>query len=260
MDASIEKARKADRRKVMDFTTNAPPGSKVVGGVWMPETEEHFLEIMGPESKRHQVRKGKWTYQVHKLDAAMRYVKNRRVCVDIGAHVGLWSMWLVGLFDHVHAFEPVPLHADLFERNVIAPNVSLHRSALGNASSTVSFTVPPDSTGHAHVLEGARPHINRAGNLPRDTWQKIDGVRMDTLDSFGFEVVDLIKIDVEGYELSVIQGAIETLRRCHPIVVIEQKGNDNTVYGGRENEALELLNRWGMSQLKVISGDYIMGW
>ena len=240
--------------------TNSPPGAKMVGNVWMPETEVHFLEIMGPESKRHQVRDGKWTYQVHKLDAAMQYVRKRRVCVDIGAHVGLWSMWLVKAFEHVHAFEPVPLHADLFERNITAANVTLYRRALGASTGTATMTVPPDSTGHAHVTQGSRPHINRAGNLPNSSWQRTDPVRMDTLDSFGFQNVDLIKIDVEGYELPVIQGAIETLQRCRPIVVIEQKNNDSTVYGGRANEASERLCKLGARELKVISGDYIMGW
>ncbi len=85
-------------------------------------------------------------------------------------------------------------------------------------------------------------------------------MRRDTLDSYGFGQVDFIKIDVEGYELPVNQGAVETLRRCRPIVVIEQKGNDTAVYGGRTNEALERLRGLGARELKVISGDYVMGW
>ncbi len=169
-------------------------------------------------------------------------------------------MWLVGLFARVHAFEPVPLHADLFERNVTAPNVTLYRRALGAGTGTVSITVPPDQTGHAHVTEGARRHAQRGGHLPDSTWQRTGSVRMDTLDSYGFQEIDFIKIDVEGYELPVIQGAIETLRRCRPIVVIEQKGNDGSVYGGRANEALERLRGLGARELKVISGDYVMGW
>ncbi len=71
-------------------TTEVPmANAKLVGGVWMPATERHFVEMMRPGAKRHAIRDGKWTYQTHKLDTAMRYVENRRVCIDIGAHVGL---------------------------------------------------------------------------------------------------------------------------------------------------------------------------
>lgn len=240
--------------------TPAATGAKLVGGVWMPADERHFVEMMRPGAKRHQVRDGKWTYQVHKLDTAMNFVEQRRVCIDVGAHVGLWSMWLVNLFRHVHAFEPVPLHAALFARNVTAPNVTLYRCALGAAAGTVSITVPPDQTGHAHVSDGARPHAQRGGHLPDSTWKQTGPVRVDTLDGYGFEDVDFIKIDVEGYELPVIQGAVETLKRCKPVVVVEQKGNDASVYGGRVNGALERLRQLGATDLHTISGDYIMGW
>ena len=46
-------------------------------------------------------------------------------------------------------------------------------------------------------------------------------VDVKTLDTYAFDDVNLIKIDVEGHEQSVILGAIETLRKCSPILVVE---------------------------------------
>jgi hypothetical protein len=75
----------------------------------------------------------------------------------------------------------------------------------------------------------------------------------------GFENVDFIKIDVEGYELPVVKGAVETITACKPNMVIEQKGNDR-FYGQDRAAALSFLMGLGMKQLDVISGDYILGW
>ncbi|MFQ5954705.1 MAG: FkbM family methyltransferase [Kiloniellales bacterium] len=241
---------------------DGPGGARLVGGVWLPATERHLVEIMQPGAKRHAVRGGKWTYQLHKLEAAVGLVPGdrRRVAVDVGAHVGLWSMWLVKMFEHVHAFEPVPLHARLFERNVTDHNHTLYRIALGDREGRVSLSVPPDQTGHAHVADGARPHDQRGGMLGPETWERIAEVPMKTLDGLGLEQVDFIKVDVEGYELKVIEGARETLLRCRPVLVVEQKGNDRAVYGGGQDEALGWLNSIGARRLCVISGDYIIGW
>jgi FkbM family methyltransferase len=220
-----------------------PPGAKLIGGVWLPETEQHFVDMMLHNKKRTRVVDGKHTYQYHKLEAALRHLPadRRRVGVDIGAHVGLWSMWLVKLFGHVHAFEPVAGHADIFPWNMSADNWTLHRVALGEREGSVSLTVPPEQTGNAHVVGG--------GEVP-----------MVTLDSCELERVDFLKIDVEGYELPVLRGAEATLRRCRPILVVEQKGNDAKFYGQPRDAAVAWLKTLGARDLAVISGDHIMGW
>jgi hypothetical protein len=92
-------------------------------------------------------------------------------------------------------------------------------------------------------------HVHGEGDIP-----------LKTLDSFGFEEVDFIKIDVEGYELSVVKGAKETLLREKPFMVIEQKGNDQKFFGGQRHEASNWLKSLGMRDIKVVSGDHIMGW
>lgn len=244
------------------MTGHDPAGARLVGGVWLPAGERHLVEMMRPGAKRHTLRGGKWTYQLHKLEAALGFLPadRRRVAVDVGAHVGLWSMWLVSAFEHLHAFEPVPLHAELFERNVVARNCTLHRMALGDRAGRVSLSVPPDQTGHAHIADGARAHHQRGGGLGPESWAHISGVPIGTLDGLGLDRVDFIKVDVEGYELAVLKGARETLLRCRPVLVVEQKDNDRSVYGGTRDEALAWLAALGARRLKVISGDYILGW
>lgn len=238
----------------------APPSAKLVAGVWLPESEEHFADMILHHSKVGTV-DGKGTYQLHKLRAALRYQppERRRVCLDIGAHVGLWAMWLAKEFAVLHCFEPVPHHAEIFAHNVPDGNVTLHRVALGRASGTVSLTVPTRQTGGAHVQTAEVRDQRTETNLTSDLCSLVTDVPMRTLDGFGFEDVDLIKIDVEGAELAVVEGGRETIRRCRPTIVIEQKGNEAR-YGEPRDAALAYLQGLGMKPRKVISGDWILGW
>jgi hypothetical protein len=68
--------------------------------------------------KRNAVVDGNLPYQYHKLVAAMKFVRSFRVAINVGAHVGMWSMHLARRFDHVFAFEPIPLHRACFTGNV----------------------------------------------------------------------------------------------------------------------------------------------
>jgi hypothetical protein len=82
---------------------------------------------------------------------------------------------------------------------------------------------------------------------------------MRTLDSFGLSNLDFLKIDCEGYEHHVIEGAIETLLRCKPCVIVEQKPHKlGPNFGIKGTPALDLLKEMGYRVAREIGGDYIM--
>ena len=200
----------------------------MVGGVWLPDNEDHFADWM-LHSKRARRVDGKATYQYHKLEAALRYqpAERRRVCLDIGAHVGLWAMWLVREFERVHAFEPVPLFAEIFPHNLGMANVSLHMVALGDRQDTVAITVPDGQTGGAQVsIEGPHP----GNKYARDGKSVYRDIPMRTLDSFALDKVDFIKIDVEAMELDVIHGARATIEASRPILMVEVQNANRTQF------------------------------
>jgi len=80
------------------------------------------------------------------------------------------------------------------------------------------------------------------------------------LDDLDLDEVDYIKMDCEGFEYRVIQGGLETIRRCRPVVVLEQKPHDmySDQYG--QHAAIGLLQNIGMTKLDQVKDDWIMGW
>lgn len=239
------------------------PG-KLIGAVWLPSGDTHLEEVM-TQSDRSAWRDGKLTYQTYKLDAAMKYqpANRRRTCVDIGAHVGLWSMWLVDLFKEVHAFEALEVqHRHLFDRNVPAGNVLFHPYAIGDRAGSFEMRMRPSASCTSfmsRVDAVGRVQRNKRSDIEHEmTFESVD-VEMRTLDSFALESVDFMKIDTEGFELYVVNGALETIRKWRPNIVLEQADLD-IYYGHEPKAAMKVLEGLGMTCKEVIGPDHIMVW
>ncbi len=206
----------------------------IVQGVYLPEGEVHFRETLETIARKRT----NACYPV--LQAALPLAYRRRRTIDVGAHVGLWARWVVNLFHRLDAFEPVKEYADLLRKNVPFDRCVIHNVALGEKPGFVGMKLFPGNTGQAHIVDGA-------------------DVEMLPLDSFGFNDVDLLKIDVQGYETSVLKGATETLKRCRPVVVIESCGLGVQDFGEPEDEmALSYLESLGAKRVEHIGHDWIM--
>jgi FkbM family methyltransferase len=210
---------------------------KQVCGIWLPDEDEHFAEMMArvpPQDYRGQE---VGLYQHDKLEMALSFTRGRDVAVDVGAHVGFWSMWLALEFREVVAFEPCHEHAECFTRNT--SGVTLHRQALGAAICETGIARDPENSGKAHVSRSGRP------------------ADMTTLDSFGLETLDLLKIDVEGFESAVLMGGVQTIARCRPVVVVEDNGQ-----GARYDlpSPVKMLEGMGAVVLRCMRSDFILGW
>ena len=206
---------------------------------WMlPDGEAHLQQWMTSVDQRVD---GRLTYQSSKYRAALRNCRGRRTAVDVGAHVGLWTFLMARDFREVHAFEPLETHRACWRANVTAPNVELHDCALGSAPGRVDMVTEPTSSGDTRI----------------DRVSDDAGVDLLTLDSFNLPDVDFLKLDCEGYEVFVLEGARETLTRCRPTVIVEQKPGHAQRFGRREREACELLTSLGARCVGESIGDFI---
>jgi FkbM family methyltransferase len=213
-------------------------------GWQFPDSETHLIDWM---TKADDVRFGRPTYQAKKYDMALKYTKGRRRVLDIGANVGLWSWLMAHDFERQDAFEPVAAYADCWRLNMEGQDTStLHQMALGEKAGTVSMLCTnPVSCGDSTV------NVGQAGDA-------VGEAQMRTLDSFGWDDIDLIKCDNEGFEYFVMLGATETLLRCKPTVIVEQKPGHGAPFGLSDTAAVQYLEKLGMKAQKVLAGDYIM--
>jgi len=161
--------------------------------------------------------------------------------IDVGANEGMVLKAISRIAPagkHI-AYEPVSeLHDDLVKR---FPAVDVRQAALYDATGTASFT---------HVLDlASRSGLRQRSDLDvsPDRLREIS-VRTERLDDALDEdyVPTLIKIDVEGAELGVMRGAVETLRRHRPYVLFEHGIGGADLYDAHPTEVFDLLDASGL--------------
>jgi len=213
---------------------------KQISGWWMPDHEAHLGPWMAAP-KNKLILNGRQAYQGKKQLAALKHVKQHRVAIDVGGHVGLWSFNLAHEFATVFAFEPVAEHRACFERNLqgVGQHVHLEAMALGAIEGTVSMHSEHGSSGNTTVAG--------KGDIP-----------MHTLDSLELQDVDFMKLDCEGYEENVLRGGAETIKAWKPVIVVEQKRDMSARFGLDTKGAVTFLKSLGYVQAEEISGDHIM--
>jgi len=167
-------------------------------------------------------------------------------CVDVGSHAGtvLEEMIRCAPRGRHIAYEPLPeLHRRLCER---FPQVNVRLAALSNRTGEATFTHVTTLPGYSGFRERTYPGSQKLEQIL---------VRVETLDSSlppGF-VPTLIKVDVEGAEQQVIEGALETLVTHKPIVVFEHGRGAADHYGTQPRDIFNLLCR--EAQLRIFDLD-----
>jgi FkbM family methyltransferase len=140
-------------------------------------------------------------------------VDRRKTSLDIGAGRGVYSYFLSKLCPKVMAFEPNPKILRTLYKTVNS-NVSVEPVALSNESGTAQLRVPKTAGGFSN--QGASlSEVKVAENFG------VVSVETKKLDDYVLDGVGFIKIDVEGHESAVLDGARETLSRNRPIMLIE---------------------------------------
>jgi FkbM family methyltransferase len=132
-------------------------------------------------------------------------VTGRRTVIQAGGHCGLYPYQYADLFERVITFEPEETNlACLLENVKEKKNVEVNNCALGETSTQTSLENFATNTGQYRI------NNNNTGS-----------VVVSRIDDFDIKDVDLIHLDVEGYELFALKGGIETILKSKPDIVLE---------------------------------------
>lgn len=179
----------------------------------------------------------RWIVERLSLDLASRLCRPGDVAIDVGANVGLFSTALgirLGPLGHVLAFEPNPVVHRLLERNLsrhgMTPPVATHDFAVGCTTGDLSMIVYDNDLLSGFTASALDPAAAGSSSSIK--------VRVCRLDDEVPGSVDFIKIDVEGHELDVLDGATSLLERSPGAILLVEINPDAQRLGGRDPELL----------------------
>jgi len=193
-----------------------------INGFWVPSNDIHV----------EQWRQGQPFTQNKCLKEFLEWCRSRdkkfNTVLDIGAWCGTWSAEFAPYCKKIYAIEPDQTHFECLLKNLSSfDNIELLDYAVGDTETSVSLT--DDNFTQAR-------RIYSVGNI-----------LMKTVDSFQFNSVDLIKIDVEGFEMNVLRGAKDTLKDCNFLMI--ELNNNSKKYDSSNNEIEKYLQELGFTTL-----------
>lgn len=153
------------------------------------------------------------------------------IAVDVGANVGIVTRYLSQYFKTTHSIEPIPYLASRL-KHLQNQRIKVHHCALGAEDGQITMRTPVGENGqlfHALSTASADNVLNMFAHqsiveciVPQH--------RLSTLISQKSCKVGYVKIDVEGFEFAVLQGALELLNRDRPVIQIEIERTHNPNY------------------------------
>jgi FkbM family methyltransferase len=150
------------------------------------------------------------------------FPREDKACIDVGAHVGMYTVELAKKAKHVYGFECSPKSFNYYCANLALRDlhykVTKYNVALGNYEEASAKTIK-------YII---RDPLDGGGNgCSQFDWDRQKGyptidVPINTLDSYGLTDINFIKIDVEGHEKNVLQGAVKTIEENdYPKILFE---------------------------------------
>lgn len=147
------------------------------------------------------------------IDAILPHVPGRSTCVQAGGNLGVFGKYLSTFFAQVLVFEPAPELFPWMTGNAPEQNILRYQAALGETLGMVGTACTRRGEKPAPVHEGLT-HVSGDGIVPT--------LR---LDDFGLPTLDLLMLDLEGFELFALRGAAQTVLRCRPVISVEVNQN-----------------------------------
>jgi len=167
--------------------------------------ETNWCYYSGGVDHLFNIIKGDWLNSCK--DKYFQYVKNKRVMITLGAHIGMYTRFYEKQFERIYAFEPDPFHFFCLTNNCPSDKVVKIQAAAGNENKLINIY----ETGcNGHLTLGVNKTNNNGAFIP-----------MIKVDDLNLPICDLLQMDVEYFEFEALTGSIETIKRCSPVIIAE---------------------------------------
>lgn len=167
-------------------------------------------------------------YEEKQRNTILKHIPTKNTFVDIGANVGVWSITLAQHFDTVYSYEPSVRNRECLEKNVQGKTI-VRDVALSNFNGESNFHDEIKNCGNSKLWnEGDQPGLYT--------------VPVKKLDDENIENCSLIKMDVQGYEWQVIQGAEKLIETQNPWIAFEVSADVDVICKFLEDKGYDMID------------------
>ena len=236
----LNKVKQVNTNSMLNNLTNNLEKIVVYKGIYWP------IKDSGGDISREYANPGSTCYKLmHEYPDVpiniSKLVKNKNVLIQAGGNAGFYVKKYADIFDKVYTFEPEPLSFYCLNLNVTSPNVFKFQACLGESHECVNlFNACDTPLGHGGS------HVTGVGATP--TFM---------IDDLNLQICDLIHLDIEGYEKKALLGGIQTIKRCKPVIALENYAPWLARYGTNIDEIENLLISLEYKNISEIQGDRI---
>jgi hypothetical protein len=200
---------------------------KQVGEFWLPDVDLCWWSHWGKTRRKTLARYGQGGPKTGDIEAALAHIPRGGLAIDGGANVGVYSRIMAG---HLGDWG-------------LAGRVEARAQALSDRTESVAMK---GRRGHRSLSR----QVRGAGDIPALP-----------IDDLGLSELAFLKLDLEGYEARALRGAVETLARCRPFVLFEDKPGKAEGNGqvGEAHEILLSLGAHRLDRIGVRGNDWLYG-
>lgn len=203
---------------------------------YWPDEDEKLLQVID---------------QVHDLDQVLPLIPNKHVCIQAGGACGVWPAYLSRFFDQVFSFEAqyenyiCATYNDITENQYSICHIGVGDKEKFDQITTTDIDYEQNNSG-AHYIShrSGVPGVND------------EDIFLSIIDSFDFDYLDFICLDVEGFEEKALRGAAQTIERCKPVIMIEEKPLPH-LKEGEHLKARQYLESIGYKEMLKVHRDVV---
>ena len=243
-------------RHLVKFLINSCKRSRII-------TDRHGIKYYDNRMsalEQHIVKKNEFDEYTILCNLLQHFDVNKNLAIDVGANVGLMSLPLATCFKKVIAFEIDPKNAEKFRKNIKLNknlDIELVEIGVGDCKGVAELSINRSIDGDGLINTG----LSSLAKNNRQHSKKLLNVNVTTLDLIakdsGWNKVDLIKVDTEGFELNVFKGCSRILKEDRPIIFYEASlAIDVRIGEDHRLKCYEYLQRFGYLHYAMLDSQF----